>query len=70
MPQITIDTDFIKTVRRMRHIQKRYFLHRNSKDLQDAKRLEAEVDTFLDKLFAEVAEHNAQVPTQPDLLTH
>jgi hypothetical protein len=58
MPQITLDTHFIKLVRRMRHSQKRYFLYRNSVDLRDAKKLEAECDEWLDKLFAEVQAHN------------
>jgi len=41
--------EFMKLVARMRSYQKAYFQHRNQSDLARAKKLEAQVDRWLDR---------------------
>ena len=48
--EITLET-FAEKVKQMRHYQRRYFATRDKTIMQESKKLEAEVDGIINKLF-------------------
>ena len=48
--EITFD-GFAEKVKQMRHYQKRYFATRDKTIMQESKKLEAEVDAIINKVF-------------------
>ena len=48
--EITLE-EFAEKVKQMRHYQKRFFATRDKTIMQESKRLEAEVDCIINKLF-------------------
>lgn len=48
--EITLDV-FAEKVNQMRHYQKRYFATRDKTIMQESKKLEAEVDAIINKLY-------------------
>ena len=48
--EITLDV-FAEKVKQMRHYQKRYFATRDKMIMQESKKLEAEVDAIINKLY-------------------
>lgn len=48
--EITLDV-FAEKVKQMRHYQKRYFATRDKTIMQESKKLEAEVDSIINKLY-------------------
>lgn len=48
--EITLDV-FAEKVKQMRHYQKRYFATRDKTIMQESKKLEAEVDAIINKLY-------------------
>ena len=48
--KITLE-EFAEKVKQMRHYQKRYFATRDKMIMQESKKLEAEVDAIINKLY-------------------
>ena len=48
--EITLE-EFAERVKQMRHYQKRYFATRDKAIMKESKKLEAEVDAIINKLF-------------------
>ena len=48
--EITLET-FAEKVKQMRHYQRRYFATRDKTIMQESKKLEAEVDSIINKIF-------------------
>lgn len=48
--EITLET-FAEKVKQMRHYQRRYFATRDKTIMQESKKIEAEVDSIINKLF-------------------
>ena len=48
--KITLE-EFAEKVKQMRHYQKRYFATRDKTIMQESKKLEAEVDSLINRIF-------------------
>ena len=48
--EITLE-EFAEKVKKMRHYQRRYFATRDKTIMQESKKIEAEVDCIINKLF-------------------